>query len=98
MGLFQQVEGEAAILVHNGVYKQVDVYSRDGYLYGKAAGGFVRLNADASTTKAAMRLDTLTWTGTLHRDALGRLCTGLVPGALVLDAPKAALLLGNSPS
>jgi hypothetical protein len=98
MGLFQQVEGEAAILVHNGVYKQTDLYSRNGYLYAKIGGGFVRLNADASTTKSAMRLDTLTWTGALAKDALGRLCDPKVAGSTLLDAPRQQLLLGNNPS
>lgn len=34
MSFFKQVEGEAAVLVENGVYKQVDLYTRDGYLNG----------------------------------------------------------------
>lgn len=74
MGLFQHLEGEAAILIENGVYKQVDVYARDGYLYGKVNGGFVRLNADGSTTKAKCRLNHLDFSGPLAMDNLGRLC------------------------
>lgn len=76
MGLFQEVEGEAAVLVENGVYKQVPVYKRDGYLYAKIGGGFVRLFADGSTTKAKCRLDTLTWDNpkALGKDTLGKLC------------------------
>lgn len=76
MGLFQEVEGEAAILIENGVYKQVPVFKRDGYLYAKAGGGFVRLYADGSTTKAKTRLDMLTWDnpGALGKDSLGKLC------------------------
>lgn len=42
MSFFKQVEGEAAILVNNGVFSQVDLYSRDGYLFAKHGSGFVR--------------------------------------------------------
>lgn len=93
MGLFQQVEGEAAIIVENGVYRQCDIYQRDGYLYAKVGSGFVRLMADRSTTKAKCRLDTLTWTGDLHRDSLGRLCRPM-RGSILLDAAPSGLLLG----
>ena len=95
MSFFQEVEGEAAILVENGVYKQVPVYSRDGYLYAKIAGGFVRMMADGSTTKARMRLDFMTSEKPLCRDPLGRLCTPDVKGAVSLEPAKAKLLLGG---
>lgn len=93
MGLFQQVEGEAVVLVDSGVYKQVDIYTRDGYLYAKIGGGFVRLNRDGSTTKHRMRIDTMTWTGSLHSDKLGRLCTDKVESSLPLELEKRLLLL-----
>lgn len=95
MSFFVHVEGEAAILVENGVYRQVDLYTRDGFLYAKTSGGFVRLMADGSTTKAKMRLEHLSWTGELRRDVLGRLCTVDVSGSKALDASKAQLLLGG---
>lgn len=98
MSFFHEVEGEAAILVENGVYRQVPLYLRDGYLYAKANGGFVRLMADGATTRARMRLDFMSWTGPLHRDPLGRLCTGEVKTAFPLEAPKAQLLLGQAAS
>lgn len=94
MGFFKQVEGEAAIVVIKGVYKQVDLYERDGFLYAKTAGGFVRLMADGSTTKDRMRLDHMSWNGSLCRDGMGRLCTSEASGAKSLEAPKAQLLLG----
>lgn len=94
MSFFQQIEGEAAILVENGVYKQVDLYARDGYLYAKIGGGFVRLMADGATTKPRLRLEYLTWTGDLARDALGRLCQPQVTGARILGAEAAKKLLG----
>lgn len=96
MSFFKQVEGEAAVLVENGTYKQVDVYTRDGYLYAKVGSGFVRIMADGSTTKAKMRLDFMSWTGPLYRDKLGRLCAGDVDGATALEPAKKQLLLGES--
>ena len=94
MGLFQQVEGEAIVLVSNGVYKQVDIYKRDGYLYAKAGGGFVRLNSDGSTTKAKTRIDTMTWTGALYRDGLGRLMAESLGGAKPIEQNRQLLLTG----
>jgi len=94
MSFFQQVEGEAAVLVENGVYRQCDLYTRDGYLYAKVGSGFVRLMADGATTKAKCRLDFLSWEGALHRDALGRLCAPTVPGAKALEPTRRQALLG----
>jgi hypothetical protein len=51
MSFFKQVEGEAAIIISNGVYRQCDLYTRDGYLYAKISGGFVRLMADGATPR-----------------------------------------------
>lgn len=96
MSFFKHVEGEAAILVESGVYRQVDLYTRDGYLYAKTGAGFVRLMADGATTKAKMRLEHLSWTGPLMRDGLGRLCTTEVSGAKSLEQPNAQLLLGRA--
>jgi hypothetical protein len=75
MAFFKQCEGQAAVVIHNGVYRQCDVYTRDGYLYAKVGTGFVRIMQDGSTTKSKMRLDFLTWDGPLMHDGLGRLCT-----------------------
>ena len=94
MSFFQQVEGEAAVLVENGVYRQCDLYTRDGYLYAKIGSGFVRLHSDGATTKAKCRLDHMSWTGDLARDQLGRLCRPDVPRSKVLGADQAQLLLG----
>lgn len=96
MGFFKEVEGEAAVIVSGGVYKQVPLYTRDGYVYAKTAGGFVRLMADGSTTKDKTRLDYMTWGGSLKRDTFGRLCTPDVIGARALEEEKQQLLLGVS--
>jgi len=35
MGLFQKVEGAAAILSQDGIYRQVNIYTRDHYVYAE---------------------------------------------------------------
>lgn len=94
MGFFKQVEGEAAVLIRNGIYRQCDVYERDNYLYAKVSGGFVRLYADGSTTNIKTRLDIISWTDPIARDATGRRCRPDIPGSVALEAPKKQLLLG----
>lgn len=96
MSLFKEVEGGAAVLVENGVFKQVPLYQRDGFIFAKAAGGFVKLMADGSTTKAGgkLRLDFLTIDEQLYRDPLGRLCLPSVSGASALEGDAERKLLG----
>lgn len=95
MGFFKEVEGEGAVIIIGGVYKQVPLATRDGFLYAKTAGGYVRLMADGSTTKDKMRLDYMTWDGELRRDQYGRLCTPDVKGARSLEPERKTLLLGS---
>jgi len=65
---FQKVEGEAAIIVCNGVYRQVDLYERDGYLFAESSrNGFIRLSESGSTSKAKTTLNHLSWHGDLAR-------------------------------
>lgn len=71
--LFQKVEGENAIVVHNGVYRQCDVYERNGALFAKVGTGFIRLYANGSTSQTKTRLETLAYDGPLFADRLGRL-------------------------
>lgn len=96
MSFFREIEGEAAVLVENGIYKQVPLYTRDGFLYAKTGGGFVRLMADGSTTKARLRLDFMSWTGPLAKDARGRLCSPDVTGAKTLSEDVAQKLIGGA--
>lgn len=94
MGLFKELEGDVAILIENGVYKQVPLYTRNGYLFAKIGSGFVRIMADGSTTKAKTRLDTLMTELPLLKDSMGRLCTSDVEGAKALDDRSKTLLIG----
>ncbi len=91
---FKELEGEAAVLVDNGVYRQVPIYTRLGFLYAKTGAGFVRLMADGSTSKAKMRLETIS-TNELARDNLGRLCQPDAQGALPLEGRSKQVLLGQ---
>lgn len=95
MSFFKQIEGDAAILVSNGVYQQVDLYSRDGYVYAKAGKGFVRLMSDGSTTKARMRIDFMSFEGELGSDSLGRLVTKECSKFRPLLPERQQLLLGG---
>lgn len=83
---FKQIEGEAAILASGGVYRQAEIYERNGYLFAKFGSGFVRLCADGSTSKAKMRLEAISSDGDLCRDSLGRLCRPTVDGAKKIDS------------
>jgi hypothetical protein len=97
MGLFMPCEGDVAILIENGVFKQVPLYMRNGYYFAKLGGGFVRLNADGSTSKATARLDTMTTEAipSLGVDPMGRLCDiDAVPGAKGLPQQATQKLLG----
>jgi hypothetical protein len=94
MSFFKDIEGEGAIIVENGIFKQTTLAERDGYLFVKAGGGYARIMADGSLTKAKARLDFLTTSRPLFRDDLGRMCFNTVRGAVPLEAAKAQLLLG----
>lgn len=95
MSFFQEVEGDAAILVDNGVYRQVPLYKRDGYLYAKHAGGFVRLMADGSTSRPKLRLEFMSISGSLFRDNMGRMCVADRKGSIPLEEKRAQMLLGG---
>lgn len=97
MGLFVESEGDVAILQEKGTYRQVPIYTRNGYFFAKLGSGFIRLNADASTSKSTVRLETLDIAsgGQLAADNMGRLCDpAIVPGAKPLAGPSVQKLLG----
>jgi hypothetical protein len=93
MGFFKEMEGEACVIIHKGVYRQCAVYTRDGYLYARVGTGFVRLMSDGSTTKAATRLETISILD-MYRDPVGRLCLEGTPRSVALPAPQQEQLLG----
>jgi hypothetical protein len=98
MSFFKKIDGEGAICVEKGVYKQTEVYERDGFIYIKAAGGFVRVMADGSTSKlgGSLKLDFMTMPDSIRlaKSRYGYLCTAEVPDSKLLDKPATAKLLG----
>jgi hypothetical protein len=52
MGLFHRIEGAKAILRSKGVFKQVDVFQRDGRIYAQHGTGYVGLKSDEGATTA----------------------------------------------
>lgn len=98
MAFFKKVEGEGAVVVERGIFKQVELYTRDGFLYAKAAGGFVKIMADGSTSKLGgnLKLDFMTWNGKLAKSKYGYLCSPEVEGARPLATEAQQKLLGAS--
>ena len=96
MSFFKKVEGDAAVLIANGVFKQVDIYTRDGYVFAAYGGGFIRVMADGSTSKAGVSLDFMSWGGGPLAQRLGRLAVQAdVPEAKGLDRSIETKLLGG---
>ena len=87
-------EGQVAVIVRNGVYQQTPLYTRNGYLFAKVGGGFVRLAANGSTSQPSTRIDALVIDGDLFEDRLGRLCDASVQDAKAIGGPAKQLLLG----
>lgn len=96
MSFFKDIEGDGAVIVEKGVFKQVGLAIRDGYVFARVGGGYIRLMMDGSTSKANVSLDYLSWEGELRRDAYGRLCSPDVNGSKALEPAKAQKLLGGS--
>ena len=72
---FVKLEGEFAITTSRGVYKQADLYERNGYLYVKHGSGFIMLTAQGGTSTDKVRLDELNLASTrVAMGRTGRLC------------------------
>ncbi len=85
---------QMAVIVENGVYRQVPLYSRNGQIFAKVGSGFIRLSGDGSTSKPRCRIEALICDVELRQDRLGRLCDASVSGAKALPQDRAQLLLG----
>lgn len=73
MSLFKELEGDTAIVVSGGVYKQVQIFTRNGYLFAAVSGGYVRLKADGTTSKDKLRLVHIETEVELHKGQFGYL-------------------------
>ncbi|MEX0302865.1 MAG: hypothetical protein AB3N24_10610 [Leisingera sp.] len=92
MSLFKELEGDVAIVVAGGVYKQVKLFTRNGFLFAGVSGGYVRLKADGTTSKDKMRLEHVETEVRLHKDRLGRLGTDQIPHATALASNETLLI------
>lgn len=87
MFLFQQIEDAKAIIKIKGLYKQVDVYRRQGYLYVRHGGGYVGLirvfGNQIGTTVPHTRVDALYMPDDMENQVWttnsGRLCIEQCP-------------------
>lgn len=71
--LFHQIPDGVAILQSGGVYKQVDLYERAGYIYAKWGSGFVGLRSSSKGTSHPRVLWVELEGITPHYDDLGRM-------------------------
>ena len=100
MAGFEKLEGEFAITVSNGIYKQTDVYERNGYLYVKHGSGFAQINHTGGTSVAKVRLDELNIETPIAMSKLGRLCIdghAGVPNQKPLKGDKPFLIRAELP-
>lgn len=72
---FKKLDGDTAIIKNNGVYKECDLYEWDGKLFVAAAGGFLRLNRNGSTSRPNTFIDLIKIETPLFVDKFDRLCT-----------------------
>lgn len=96
-GMFQTLEGESCVLRANGVYKEAKLAVRNsGELFASFGGGFIRLNADGSTSVGSKAtLDTLSLKSDLYCDRFGRLAIGSAADRKPLDEPPEYLALSK---
>lgn len=93
MSSFKHIEGDYVVVVVGGVFKQVDLAERNGFLFAKTAGGYVQLRADGGTSKPGTRFVELSYEEPLWRSALGKLCVADTPGAKAMEREEAVKLL-----
>lgn len=73
--MFDKLEGDTAMLVQGGVYKTTELYVWAGKLFAKAAGGYIRLRTNGTTSKDGVRLEHMEIEQPLFSDKFGRLAT-----------------------
>lgn len=73
-------EGDTAVLVDRGVFRQVPLFTNKGHLFAKVGAGFVRLSVDGATSKPNLRIEALVYSYPLYRDVARRLCAYDVDG------------------
>lgn len=94
MSLFKEIEGDCAIVRISGVYKQLPLFTRNGYLYAAiGSNGYVRLKSDGTTSKPNMSLEHLETELELYHDSFSRLGTKRIPNAKKLTSTEIPRLI-----
>lgn len=88
-------EGDCAVVVERGVFRQVPLFTFRDQLFAKVGAGFVRLSSDGATSKPSVRVETLTYSDPLYRDASRRLYIHDTTGARPLTVDEQAKLRGG---
>jgi hypothetical protein len=78
--MFKHLVGQTAVMRKKGVFKTCDLYEYKGMMFAAFGGGFVRLNANGTSSLDHFELDLLAYDGPLYRDRLGRLAVQFVEG------------------
>lgn len=86
--MFKPLEGDSAVLVQSGVFKVADLATRNGFLFARLGGGYVRLYANGSTSKDGCRIEAISTELPLCEDRLGRIGDASLDGAQPLPHAK----------
>lgn len=78
--MFKKLEGDTALLRQGGVYKPAELYTFNGGLFAKTAGGYVRLRANGTTSRDGIAVEHMEYEGELYSDRFGRLTVQDGPG------------------
>lgn len=83
--MFKHLVGQTAVVRKKGVFKTCDLYEYKGMMFAAFGGGFVRLNANGTSSLDHVELDHLSYDGDLYRDRLGRLAVQKGEGYVALE-------------
>lgn len=72
-GLFHILDGDAVVLYRKGTFRQSEVYQRNGELFAKHSGGFIRLLHGGHTSLPDMMWEDLHISAGYSKGPLGRL-------------------------
>lgn len=85
---FREIEGAFVVLTTKGVYKPVPIYERNGFLWAKSSGGYIKLMSNGSSSKDGVRIDELSLDDPLYQTQLGYLAVKPLPKAVPLEDKK----------
>lgn len=94
--MFKQLTGQSAVIRKGGVFRTCDLYEFKGQLFAKYGSGFVRLNANGSSSVDGLAVDLLAYDDALFQDKFGRLCVTGGPGRLGLAHETVAAITGGT--